>query len=189
MFKDYWGMHPLFMYNVLRNHDGQGRWCDDVATDETETCRHQLAASLTAALTDLSERYGDDMEKWRWGDAHFAHSDHKPFSGQPVIGDLFDIKVPSPGGTYTIDVGRYDITDAEQPFANVHAPSLRAIYDLSDPNRSIFMQSTGQSGNRLSPYYANFAEPWSNVQYVPMTTKRSDFEAGAIGTLILQPAN
>lgn len=187
LFRDYWGLRPLFMYNVLRDHNGQARWCDDVATTETETCDERLSESLSAALADLSERYGADMEKWRWGDAHFAHSDHRPFSGQPIIGDLFDIKVPSGGGTYTVNVGRFSITDTAHPYANVHAPSLRAIYDLSDPNRSIFIHSTGQSGNRLSPYYASFVEAWRNIEYVPMTTKPSDFEAGAIGTLVLQP--
>ncbi len=189
LFPAYWGMRPLFMENVLRDVNGQSRWCDDIATSGRETCGDQLTKSLEAALADLIERYGEDMDKWRWGEAHFAHSDHKPFTGQPLLGDLFDIKVPSSGGTFTVNVGRHAISNKDTPYANVHAPSLRAIYDLADLNRSVFIHSTGQSGNRLSPYYDTFADAWSNIEYIPMTTNEADYKAGAIGTLTLNPAN
>ncbi|HST01335.1 MAG TPA: penicillin acylase family protein, partial [Usitatibacter sp.] len=53
-----------------------------------------------------------------------------------------------------------------RPFANRHAPSLRAIYDLADLDRSLFMQSTGQSGNVMSPWYSNLAERWARVEYI-----------------------
>jgi penicillin amidase len=118
---------------------------------------------------------------------HVAHSRHQPFSKNKWLAPLFDIKVPSPGDSYTVDVGRFRIADEDAPFQSVHAASLRAIYDFGDLDRSVFMQSTGQSGNRLSPWYANFAEPWAHGQYLPMSTRRVDAENGAIGTLQLVP--
>ena len=81
--------------------------------------------------------------------------------------------------------GRNDLGDHERPFANRHAASLRAVYDLADLNRSQFMHSTGQSGHPLSRFYANFAPLWAAVQYVPMSLRPADFEAGAIGRLQL----
>ena len=42
-------------------------------------------------------------------------------------------------------------------------------------------------GNRLSPYYANFANGWARVEYMTMTTQRKEIDRGAIGTLTLVP--
>ena len=173
------------MRNVLEN--GLDVWCDEVPTDGRESCDEQIVRALELAMEWIAEHYGDDPEKWRWGDAHYAHGKHRPLSQVSYLARLFDIKVPTPGGTYTVNVGQHRLNDAAAPFANVHAASLRAIYDLDDPDRSLFMHSTGQSGNILSPLYRNFAEPWSNGEYVPMTTRRSEFEPGAMGTLILRP--
>src|SRR3546814_11284759 len=81
--------------------------------------------------------------------------------------------------------GRSDPADDQAPYANRHAPSLRAIYDLADLNRSQFIDSTGQSGHPLSPYYRDFAMPWATVQYISISAKPAEYEAGAIGRLRL----
>ena len=47
-----------------------------------------------------------------------------------------------------------------------------AIYDLADPQGSLFIHSGGQSGNLLSPHYRAFAEPWARGEYVRMVTDR-----------------
>ena len=187
MFDGAWEHRARFMYNVLANTQGQGHWCDDVNTPAKETCAELLPKALHLALADLKRRYGEDRKQWRWGDAHYALSEHRPFGHQPLLAKFFDIRVPSPGDTYTIDVGRNTLANETAPFANIFAPSLRAIYDLSDLDKSEYMHSTGQSGNILSPLYRNFSEPWSRVEYIPMSMKRSDALDGSLGTLRLQP--
>ena len=77
--------------------------------------------------------------------------------------------------------------DLEHPFANRHASSYRAIYDLADLDRSLYIQTTGQSGNVFSPYYRSFAERWANVDYVEITTRRDDIVKSATGTWKLTP--
>lgn len=187
LFDDFWAYRPIFMYNILTDRDGQSRWCDDVATPPVETCAEQLTNALDLAIADLEDRFGDDWDEWRWDEIHFAHSRHRPFSNVPVLDRLFDIKVPFAGDFFTLNRAANAIDSKKDPYATVHGPSLRAIYDLADLDRSLFMHSTGQSGNPLSPHYRNFAEPWAAVDYIPMTTRRDDVEAGAIGTLILRP--
>jgi penicillin G amidase len=189
LFGEYRDGRAVFMTNVLSDKDGQSRWCDDVTTPEHETCATQITAGLQRAVTSLKAAYGDDPAKWRWGDVHVAHSRHQPFTKNKWLAPLFDIKLASAGDSYTVNVGRFRIADEEAPFQSVHAASLRAIYDFADLDRSVFMQSTGQSGNRLSPWYGNFAEPWVRGEYVPMTTRRAEIETGAIGTLQLTPAD
>ena len=135
----------------------------------------------------MKTRYGRDPQRWRWGEAHFAQSSHRPFSNVALLRPFFEAQVPTPGDTYTVNVGRNNLANAKEPYANVHAASLRAIYDLADLDRSLFMYSTGQSGHPLSPYFRNLAPLWADVMYLPMTTKQADIEAGAQGTLVLQP--
>ena len=95
--------------------------------------------------------------------------------------------MPSPGDTYTVNVGRNTLANEAAPFASRHAASLRAVYDLADLDKSMYIHSTGQSGNVLSPLYSNFAERWSRAEYIPMSMKRSDAAADSLGTLKLQP--
>jgi penicillin amidase len=84
-----------------------------------------------------------------------------------------------------VNVGHMTIRDENRPFANKHAASLRAIYDFADLERSRFMQSTGQSGNVLSPWYSSFAERWARVEYITIPTRRESIAAAH--TLTLKP--
>lgn len=192
LMKDYWEQRNVHrpMMNVLMNKDGQGRWCNDVTIavkGNRQGCEEVLAASLDAALADLEKRYGPDMAKWQWGEAHVARSEHRPFAKVDMLAPYFDINIPTPGDTFTVNVGRHNLRDEKAPFANRHAASLRALYDLSNLENSQFIHSTGQSGNVLSPYYRNFVQQWAAVGYLPMKTRREDVEKGRLGVLTLQP--
>ena len=188
-FDRFWGYRPIFVANVLRDHQGQGRWCDNVDTGVVESCQTILAQSLERALADLEARYGGDSDQWRWDQVHAALSEHRPFSKLPVLRRLFELQVPFAGGQFTVNRAGNRLASARDPFATVHGPSMRAIYDLGRPDNSIFIHSTGQSGNPLSPLYANFKELWAGVEYVPMTMRRADFEGDALGTLVLRPGS
>jgi penicillin amidase len=186
LMKDYWELRNVFqpMISVLKNTDGAAAWCAD-ADKPRQTCAEILSNSLETALSDLERRYGADMAQWQWGRAHVALSEHRPFGKVEALAGFFDIRIPTPGDTYTVNVGRYNLRDAKEPFASRHAPSMRALYDLSNLENSLFIHSTGQSGNVFSPLYRNFTERWAEVRYLPMKTSRTAVEAGKLGTLTL----
>jgi penicillin amidase len=192
LMKDYWeqrNVHQV-MVNVLNNKDGQGRWCADVTKGQAgakQNCNEVLLAALDTALDQLEQRYGKTMSKWRWGSAHVALSAHRPFGKVDLLAKFFDIRVPSPGDTYTINAGRYNLRDEKEPFASRHAASLRAIYDLSNLENSRFIHSTGESGNVFSPLYRNYVHRWVDVGYISMQTRRADVEKHRLGLLTLQP--
>ncbi len=188
LFKNAWDQRAVFLLHILKNDGEQSRWCDNIVTPAKEDCKQIMAQALSLAMDDLNKRYGPNMEYWRWGDAHSAVSEHRPFSKQTTLAKIFDVSVPSSGDSYSVNVGRHNINNEAQPFANRHAASLRAIYDLSDLNQSVYIHSTGQSGNRLSPHYADFAKKWAAMDYITMTTNRGQIENGAIGRLTLMPA-
>ena len=185
LFTEAWHFRPQFIWNVLTDRQV---WCDNIESEKVETCDQIVASALETTVRDLAETYGDDMSTWRWGAAHYAHMRHLPFTYVPMLNKLFDRRIPASGGPFTLNRGRYDISDEQAPFAQTHGSTFRAIYDLSDLDRSVYIQLPGQSGNPLSPYYDNFVHAWQDTEYIPMTSARRDYAAGALGTLVLSPA-
>ena len=184
LFGEFWAARPLLVNDILtrRRHV-----CDDGRTERRETCPETIARALAAAIAYLADRYGPDPASWRWGEAHVAHAGHTPFSRTPLLARLFDIALESDGDGFTVNAAAHRIASERAPFRQFHGAGYRAIYDLSDPDRSLYMQSTGQSGNVLSPYYRHFAEDWRDVAYIPMSMDREDVLEGALGTLALRP--
>ncbi|MFY9514022.1 MAG: penicillin acylase family protein [Rubrivivax sp.] len=154
---------------VLARNDAS--WCNDRRTPAAETCAVQSNAALGRALDELQARFGSDVARWRWGDAHVARSEHRPFSRVPLLARWFELRAPVGGDTHTVNVSRVglkpDATTGEL-YLDEHGPSLRAIYDLDDPQRSRFMHSTGQSGIVFSPLYRSWVQAWAQVDYQPL---------------------
>jgi penicillin G amidase len=184
LFNESWEMRATFMIGVMKGDKAYARWCDDVRTPAAETCPMQAARAFELAAEDLERRYGKPGD-WRWGTAHTAASDHRPFGFAPVLSHFFNLSPATAGDTYSVNVGHFFIRDNDRPFANRHAPSMRAIYDLADLDRSLYMHSTGQSGNVLSPWYSSFSERWAKVQYITIPAKRESIVAAH--RLLLKP--
>ena len=178
----------MFLGNVLSGEAGPARWCDDVRTPAIETCEEVLALSLDAALADLVEALRQRPGRAGAGAKRTSRATSTgPFGRQPLLAKLFDITVPSPGDTYTVNVGRNNLNDEAEPFANRHAASLRAIYDLSDLEKSLYIHSGGQSGNILSEHYKAFSEAWAKNEYIPMRAERKTLDAEPHQLLKLVP--
>ena len=187
LFVDYWEQRTVFMINVLANRDGQSRWCDDVNTPVVESCAQMQTRALDLALADLARRIGPNRNAWRWDLLHVARSEHRPFARVSPLDRVFDLRVPVGGDSNTINVAGYTIRNEDEPFIDRHGPSLRQIIDFNDLEQSRFIQSTGQSGNRLSSLYANFVQRWAAVESLPMRMRRAEVEQGARGTLHMRP--
>jgi penicillin amidase len=185
--KRYLAQRTVFLINVLSDREGQSRWCDDITTPAVETCADMKTRALDLALEDLKRRLGSDPDKWRWDALHRMRAIHRPLSNVPSIARFFELTAPIGGDSNTVDVAAYNIDDDEAPYVDRHGPSLREIVDFGDLENSRIVFSTGESGNRLSPLYDNLLRPWLTVGSVPMQTRRSSVERGALGTLHLTP--
>jgi penicillin amidase len=72
-------------------------------------------------------------------------------------------------------------------YANTHAAGYRGVYDFADPDSSVFITATGQSGHPLSRHYDDLGELWRRGEYVPMTLDPDLARAGNLGVSILTP--
>jgi penicillin G amidase len=166
---------------ILASGAGQSRWCP------RGDCRAVVGGAFTAAVDALEGRYGRDARTWRWGRAHRAVWSHAAFGGRPILSSLFDTEREAAGGLETVNAQSFSFDEQAGAYVNDSVPSLRAIYDLGDPERSMFVAPTGQSGHPLSPFYRDMVDAWSQGRYVPMVTDRDRLAADAAGRLVLVP--
>ncbi len=170
---------------VLARNDAY--WCDDRSTPAAETCAEQSSAAFTRALELLQTRYGAQPAHWRWGQAHQARSEHRPFSHVALLAPWFEVRTPVGGDTHTVNVSRVGLRpDAStgELFLNEHAASLRALYDVADQAQSRVVHSSGQSGIVFSPLYRSLVEPWRAVRYVPLWP-----QGAPAHVLVIQPGS
>ncbi len=179
-------MEPLFVERVFRNVDGAARWCDILQSSPTETCTDIARLALDDALLELTERYGPNVESWRWGDAHQATHDHPVLGEVPVLKWFVNIRQSTSGGDFTLMRG---MTRGEgpQPYLNVHGAGYRGVYNFADPDSSVFIISTGQSGHPLSRWYDDLSELWRRGEYLPMSLDPGLARAAATGITLLEP--
>ena len=161
-------------------------WCDVIQSSVQESCDDVALTALDDALLRLSERFGTSLESWRWGDAHAAHHDHPVLQDAALLRYIVNIRQSTSGGDHTLNLGRMS-GKPEDPFANVVGPVYRGVYDFSDPESSVFIISTGQSGHPLSRHYDDLGDLWRRGEYIPMTLDPDLARAGAIGVTTLEP--
>ena len=152
-------------------------WCG------AQGCDKVASLAFDKALTRIERLQGGQPARWRWATMHPAISSHRPFGKVPVLSRLFDERVESAGDLFTVNVGQYWANDKAEPFANRHAASLRAIYDLADLEQSRFVYQTGQSGHPASPRSHNMAPLWASGRYLPLQMQ----PGAAQHRLVLQP--
>lgn len=180
-------LEPLFLERVLRNTEGAGRWCDVMQSAPKESCTDIARLSLDAALLELTETWGPKLESWRWGDAHEARHDHAVLGRLPFIGWLSNIRQSTSGGDFTLNRGVTAGTGTA-PFANIQAAGYRGVYDFADPDSSVFIIATGQSGHPFSRHYDDLSELWRRGEYVPMSLDPGLARAASTGITRLEPA-
>ncbi|WP_170418562.1 penicillin acylase family protein [Ruegeria arenilitoris] len=184
--KEFKHVEPLFIERVFRDIDGASAWCDVRQSAPVETCTDMARLALDDALVWISERYGSQLESLRWGDAHQATHDHPVLGEVPVLRYFVNIRQSTSGGDNTLLRGRTS-GEGPDPFQNVHGAGYRGVYDFADPDSSVFITATGQSGHFLSRYYDDQAQLWRRGEYIPMSLDLDLARAAAVGTTHLMP--
>ena len=180
--------HASFLVNVLEEPDNP--WCDNVLTVPNENCLDAAASALDRATEFLEDHFkgsiplisnGRNVDKWKWGELHETIYSHNPFSEVAALRMLFQREIGNGGGSYTVNVGPYKFSD---PYKQIYVPSYRQIVDLNDWSNSLFMHTTGQSGNVFSKHYDDLIERHQAVEYLPMSFGRANIKGDV---LVLKP--
>ncbi len=124
-----------------------------------------LIASLAAAIADLEQRLGKDQRKWQYGQEKNHHVIIKhPMSAAvaPDVRKKLDVG-PAPRGGYHLTPG---VTGSGNN--QTHGATFRMIMDTQSWDRTLGINSPGQSGDPNSKYYNNLFDLWANDKYFPV---------------------
>jgi len=179
-------VEPVFLERVFRDVEGASAWCDVIQSAAVETCTDTARLALDEALIWVTERYGTALESLRWGDAHEATHDHAVLGDVPILSWIMNIRQSTSGGDQTLQRGLL-AGDGENPFLNVHGAGYRGVYDFSDPDSSVFIIATGQSGHPLSRHYDDLGVLWRRGEYIPMSLDPDLARAASVGVTRLLP--
>ena len=181
-------IEPLFIERVFRNINGASEWCDILQSEQVETCPHMARLALDDALLEIEETWGTALESLRWGDAHQAYHDHETLGDVPLLRYFVNIRQSTSGGDNTLNRGLTSGSGAN-PFKNIHGAGYRGVYDFADPDSSVFVISTGQSGHFLSRHYDDLAQLWRRGEYILMSLDTDLARGAAVGITTLNPVN
>lgn len=142
-----------------------------------------LLSTLADAGHEMEQKQGDDPALWSWGALHtitFHHSLDRLPGGQ----QLFDLgPIARPGDGNTVDA----TGTSGSEFAQVSGASYREIFDLSNWDNSLAINTPGQSGQPESRHYADLLPVWEAGQYFPLLYSKTAVEENAGDVLILSP--
>ncbi len=131
-------------------------WFDNRSTPTRETRKEIMQQSFEAAVASLKKQFGEDMEKWRWGNinqlkiASMTRQPELDRNGGPTVGTDFTV---NPGS----NVG---------PVGG--GASWRMIVDFGHVEKSVGIYPGGQSEHPESSHYDDLMRLWATGQYVPL---------------------
>jgi len=152
------------IYSALSNE--RSNWCDNITSEEVESCDYILHSSLRIALKELIKLRGKDIEDWSWGELHYVSLEHQPFGQVNALNLLFNRTLSTGGSPNTINVADAQFRQSKG-YVQSFGAGFRQVIELSnESNGYYFMNSTGQSGNVFSDYYDDMFERFFNVEYI-----------------------
>lgn len=154
----------------------------------TSSPNEVIVKALNDAMAELRSALGSDTSKWRWGALHQAHFAHPLASAFP-LNYLFDVApVDRPGDSVTVNAaggGGFSADPAD--YSQQTVPSMRQIIDLSNFDNSLWVTTTGESGQPGSAHYSDLVPLWDQNKYQPMYYSPEKQASSATGILTLKP--
>jgi penicillin amidase len=187
--KRYWADGGSRWNNTLRKmtENPNDPFWDDKSTDGVETMDDMVKKSFADGIAELTDMFGSDMSKWKWGDMHAATFRSSAFgkAGIFLIEDLFNRgPIPTGGGDAIVNATGWSVKDG---YETNWLPSMRMIVDFSDLNQSLTVHTTGQSGHAYHPHYDDMSPLWADVKYYPMWWEQNSIIKNSEGHLVLTP--
>lgn len=146
-----------------------------------------LQKSAQDAAHRIVKLQGSDPRDWSWGALHQLTLTNETFgsSGIPALEWIFNRgPFPVAGGTSVVDATAWDIGS---DFSVQTLPSMRMIVDLSDFDRSRWIQLTGESAHAFHDNYDDQFPLWQTGRTNPWPFSPAAVKKAATDTLVLDP--
>ena len=178
----YYFWHERFLSFILA---GQSPWFDDVATGDTkETLADLVLRAARKARTELTEKFGKNPEKWKWGKAHtltFVNPIRERGFGSGLLGG----QTHACGGSgETLMRGIYPFN---KPYGISVSASFRMVADLSDKDRLLAVLPGGATGRSFHPHFTDQVRAFVRGEKIWWPFSRAAVDKRLASTLVLKP--
>nr|WP_238355660.1 penicillin acylase family protein [Kribbella sandramycini] len=183
--KDTWpdgGSRWVEVLHTLLGQPNSAFW-DDTRTPQVESRDDILRQSMIDARTEITKKMAREPSNWQWGRLHKLTLTNQTLgtSGIGVVEKLFN-RGPYElgGGTSIVDATGWD---ASVGYTVTSTPSMRMVVDLSDFDKSRWINLTGVSGHAFASNYTDQTELWVKGETLPWAFSRGAVEAKREHTL------
>lgn len=172
--------HVLF--DQMLENPNNPLWNDPSAGGQA-TSGQRVAKAYMEGVDWLGSQFGDWPPDWHWGRLHTATFAH-PLKSLGPLGLIFGFgPISVPGDSYTVLNKGFD----PKSYVDRNVSSMRDIIDLSNLDSSLWIQTTGQSGQPLNPHHFDLTPMWRDMKYQPLYYTREAVERVKSGDLYLEP--
>jgi len=145
----------------------------------------EMADALTTVIGSLRKHYGDEPDGWAWGHIRPLTLRH-PVGERAPLDQVFNLG-PFPWGGDANTVGAASAPPSNPTTNPLTIASLRMVVDVGNWEENRFALPGGQSGNPLSPHYADLLPLWQRGEGVPIAWSPEEVARVARSTLRLVP--
>ncbi len=170
-----------YVYRIIT--EGPDELVDDKRTNNVENLDDIIIRSFKASISELSNKYGSDTLKWKWGDIHRIIITH-PLGTVKILDRIFrfnsrEYRVGGSGHTvcpYSYKAG----------FVVNHGASERHIYNTANWDESLTVIPTGNSGIPASEFYLSQTDRYINGLFYRDLFSEQAVKANAKYTLLIK---
>jgi penicillin amidase len=163
-----WVENPesIFSKDAVKNRD---QWIKD---------------SYIEAVEELERRLGKDQKNWHYGQEDYKHA----YIRHPLslaISEEWREKLDAG----PLPRGGYSFTPAANAYGdnNTSGASFRIVVDTGDWERTLGINTPGQTGNPDSPFYKHLFDLWANDGFFVVPFGKAQVEKMGVGKLVLMP--
>jgi penicillin amidase len=150
-------------------------WWDNLHTPGKETRQQIITTAFNQAIANLYDKYGQDIQNWEWGLHHTLDHIH-PIGRKKPFDKIFNVGTYAKnGGMEVVDKENFKYNSSGE-YKVLSGPAMRLLIDFANPAKALGIIPTGQSGNIMSPHYADQAEMFVNGEYRTQYTNKQDIK-------------
>ncbi|HEX9956153.1 MAG TPA: penicillin acylase family protein, partial [Fibrella sp.] len=143
-----------------------------------------LLACVTSSVQDLTEGIGPEMETWIYGQRAMKH-----ITLTHALSDLVSDEQRRRINIGPVARGGYaeTVNSTGSSLNQEHGATFRIVVDTQDWDRTMGINSPGQSANPDSPHYRDLFPLWAENGYFPVFFSRKRIEQVTEAKLVLRP--
>ncbi|GAB3490964.1 penicillin acylase family protein [Spirosoma knui] len=143
-----------------------------------------LLTCLDRAVAELSKRLGNEMEDWVYGQRKNKH-----ITITHPLNNMVDKAMQQKINLGPVARGGYaeTVNATANDLNQTHGASFRILVDTENWDKTLGINSPGQSGDPASPHYRDLFPIWAENGYFPVFFSKPKVQSVAESTAVLQP--